>query len=255
MNEKIKEKFLLDLLYKSDTVYHIKSNGENCFYFYIPNLGEHGCKIVIPCQNSTNFDLVFVFDRTDHKKSGVLNYSAGSIYDFPLFFAELYQKYEAHLNKNSFYEENKDRIKDIIKTPFENLNKNNFSNEPNNYKKTYQFSTEEGKTIIHLGKALFSYDSEINFAPLEPIKLEYYWENKTRENYSYLTKIIPAYHIEEFPLLSHFSRPAKCFSDFKEFTEELSKVSDSPKSKGVISSLVLDLELNKNETKSKKHKI
>ncbi len=56
-------------------------------------------------------------------------------------------------------------------------------------------------------------------------------------------------------MLAHFSNPAKCFSDFKEFTNELSAVSDSPKSKGVISSLVLDLELNKNETKTKKHKI
>ncbi len=92
MTEQIKEKFLLGLLNQTDTVYHIKSNGENCFYFYIPNLGGHGCKVVIPCNNSTNFDLAFVFDRIDHKKSGykkstVLNYSAGSIYEFPNFFA------------------------------------------------------------------------------------------------------------------------------------------------------------------------
>ncbi len=50
-------------------------------------------------------------------------------------------------------------------------------------------------------------------------------------------------------------KPTQCFSDFKEFTNELNKASDSPESKGLISSLVLELELNKNDTKIKKHKI
>jgi hypothetical protein len=255
MIEQINEKFLLELLHKTTEVYHLKTREENQFYFYLRDLGPRGCQVVIPCNHSINFDINFIFEQKDNQEDVNVNYSVGSIYEFPSFFAELYQKYEKSLNNHPFYDENKDKIKDIIKTPFDKLNKNYFSNELESNKKKYQFLTETGELIIHLGKALFYYESAINFAPLEPIRVEHYYKNNKNENFQTFIKIIPAYKAEEFPIISHFMKPTQCFSNFKKFTEELNKASESPESKGLISSLVLELELNKNDTKIKKHKI
>lgn len=248
----INEKFLLDLLERTDVVYFDTS--ERYFYFYPKNLGF---TVQVPCsQYSKNVDINFAFDNSHstsrYSDKSIVNFSFASAENIEEFMSQLYKKHENVLNNRMPQEEEKLMFLKCLKTALDedSICKSEGQNE------SLKLMNKDGQNelIINIGKALYNYDSPIKRKPLEPIIIECFHITPNHSKNIYYQMAVPAYKIDEFPILSKLADVSPTTTDIHSLSDALNKA--NPEAGALLGSIILNLELDqKDEIKPNRLKL
>lgn len=243
-NKNNNEKFILALLDMTDVVY--ADVNDQYMYFYPSKPNTLGFTIKIPTsQCSTSVDINFIFEtsRRTEKDDQIVNLSFDSAHDIKDFMEELYKKHSALLNNHTkATPEILEKIESALKSPLNNPNyvlKGQFEdlilNDNNKYPNLY----------INIGRTVFNYDEKRKFKPLEPIVIDCFYSDSTTDGNIMYKKVIPAYLAHEYPIVKEYAHIHKTTKNLNELTDALKEI--NPKSGSILSAMILDIELDKNE--------
>jgi len=243
-NKNNNEKFLLELLSRTDAVY--SSGVDEYMYFYPSKPASLGFSVKIPYSNSsTCVDVNFVFDSASRRESEekIVNFSFPSVDEVKDFMAELYRKHDKLLNNREIPEHILAKFEEVLKAPIDKYPYFVEGNEENLCIKTSKTS-QEG-VYIALGRSLYSFENQVKFKPLAPITIGcYYKDEHTNGNIVY-QKVIPAYLVNEYPIVAKHAFVNKSVRDFHSLADALCEI--NPKSGSALSSIILDIELDKKD--------
>jgi hypothetical protein len=246
-----KEKFLLDLLKKVEVV----MIDEDYFSF---NPQDINFKVRIPYnQYSSIVNIEFVLKSFvgESKQKGV-SLTFSSIDEVPTFMTEIYKKYEEYFNKHlsntPFSQQIFNKIEEILKTPI------------NTYDYPYFISGQSESLIINdndkpfgiqinLGESIYEREQPINLNPLSFITLDCFHKDEKTSFISKYKKIIPAFLIEQYPTISNVVNINKSTDNLNSLTDELYKLDHN--SGAVLTSMILETELDNKNTSSKRNKL
>lgn len=247
-NKNNNEKFILALLDMTDVVY--ADVNDEYMYFYPSNPNTLGFSIKIPTsQCSTSVDINFTFEASKRtsKDDNIVNLSFDSVHEIKDFMAQLYEKHEALLNSHSKATPDiLEKFESALKAP---LNSNRYllqGQHDQNEKMVLKNNGTVDFLNINIGRALFNYDEKRKFKPLTPIVIDcFYTDPATSGNIMY-KKVIPAYLAHEYPVVLEHAHIHKTTNNIYDLAEALSAI--SPKSGSALSAIILDIELDKNDS-------
>ncbi len=247
MNNELNEKLLLVLLDQTNVAYHQKDQYDNYMYFYPKELG---LTVQIKCHECQSLSVNFVKEsRYNEEQNEVINFSLPHYSQASTFLSKLYDKFEFMLNSKQDTNINK-RFDEILSKPLEKLP--HYTIEGENNSLTVVLRENNTEIRFNIGRAFLSYSNKkITYNTLEPIKLEIFWKEKSDTSSNFITKIIPAYEIDKYPLLSKYASVTPSHSDAYDLLESLSKKVDK-KGASLLHNLILDMELPKKETSTHK---
>jgi hypothetical protein len=250
-----KEKFLLELLNKADDV-RVDSSDEDYFCF---NPKGINFEVRIPYnQYSSIININFVlnsFGRSDNSQTGV-SLTFSSINEAPTFMAEIYKRYEDYLNKHSqntpFAQDTFNKIEEMFRTPI------------NTYDYPYFVSGQSESLMIrdnekpcgiqiNLGESIYDYGQPISLNPLSFIVIECYNKDETTSYISRYKRIIPAFLIEQYPTISNVVNINQSTDNLHGLTDVLYQLDHN--SGAVLTSMILDIELDNKNGTNKRNKL
>jgi hypothetical protein len=252
-NKNNNEKFILALLDMTDVVY--ADVNDEYMYFYPSKPNTLGFTIKIPTsQCSTTVDINFTFEtqRRTAKDDQIVNLSFSSAHEIKDFMEELYKKHAALVNSHSkATPEIIEKIELALKSPLNNPDyvlKGQFEdlilNDNNKYPSLY----------INIGRTVFNYDEKRKFKPLEPIVIDCFYPDSTTDGNIMYKKVIPAYLAHEYPIVAEYAHIHKTTKNIYDLAEALNEI--NPKSSSALSAIILDIELDKNDsTKTSRPKL
>ncbi len=247
------EKFLLDLLSRTDVVYN--SGTDEFLYFYPSKPESLGFEIKIPYnQASTSVDVNFVVAAASRRDSEekVVNFSLGSVDNVKEFMAELYKKHDSLLNNRDIPEHVLAKFEEVLKAPLDKYPFFVEGKEENLCIRTNQHN-EEG-VYISLGRTLYNYENKVKFKPLAPITIKCFYKDDTTNGNIMYEKVIPAYLVNEYPIVAKHAYVSKSVKEIHSLADALYEL--SPKSASVVGTMVLDIELeNKDSVKNSRPKL
>ncbi len=241
-----KQKFANSILERTDRVYHTKTQQENNFYAFVKNLGA---TIQIEIGNSTNVELSFVFVKSTEITT-ISNLSLGSVFDCSEFMNGIYAKHEAMLNNHigthkEFNEKLELALRKENNSPFSETEKNEsiklILNEPK-YDLSISLRTVHNKY------------NPITFKPLEPLVFDCFMTPKIGEG-CYFKKVIPAYKINEYPILKDKVLVNNSENELNTFIDNVIANAPNPNTGKFLSTILLDITMPQNNTNKPKLKI
>jgi hypothetical protein len=250
-----KEKFLLDLLNKADNV-RVDSNHEDYFCFRPKDINF---EIRIPYNHySSMINVNFVLNtvsKSDNGEKGV-SLTFSSIEEAPNFMAEIYKRHEEGFNKHvqntPFPQDTLDRIEDMLKTPMDKRDYPYFIS--GQLESLVLRDHEESHGIqIDLGKGIYDRGESLNLNPLSFLVLDCFLKDEKTSYISKYKKIIPAFLIEQYPIISSVVKVNKFTDNLTDLTNSLYQLDHS--SGAVLTSMILDVELDNKPGNQKKNKL
>jgi hypothetical protein len=246
-NKNNNEKFILALLDMTDVVY--ADVNDEYMYFYPSKPNTLGFSVKIPTsQCSTFIDINFTFEASKRtaKDDNIVNLSFDSAHEIKDFMEQLYEKHETLLNSHSRVSpEILEKFESALKAP---LNSNRYILQGQHVQNEHMILKNNGTVDflnINIGRALFNYDEKKKFKPLAPIVIDCFYSDSTTDGNIMYKKVIPAYLVDEYPIVALHAHVHKTTKDLNELTDALNKI--NPKSGSALSAIILDIELDKND--------
>ncbi len=234
------EKFLLKLLEKVDYVSCIHE--KEILNFSIDDLNM---EVKIPYSHSSDhIDINLIYsienENGDYRKE-TISFNFDSFEDIKEFLVEFYKKYEHSINYSPIPSDLNEKYEGMLKLPFD-------ENYPYFNKLTNELFIQDidgnKKYGIDLEDAINKYGSEIKFKPLAPITVScYYISGEKLKSYSF-QKVIPAYLINDYPILNKFAKTNSSVKNLDQLQKALDSIKDlDPKTASILNAFILDSEL------------
>lgn len=241
-NNKLNEKFTLQLLSTTDSVYYTKTQYDDYFYFYPKNLN---LIVRIPVNHSNNVEVNFVKEnRNNNNQEKIVTLT---LIEKESFLQELYLKHEQMLNISHIgYSENIQKINELLQLPIDNSELLIAGTDRN---LTLMSPYLNKKIIFNIGRAI---ENEKRFNPLSPIVIDCFITEPNKDNI-FIKKVIPTYQVEQFPKIKEFINLNPSCNEVFTLIEEINKI--NPESSSLLNATLLDLELSNSNLKTQKMKI
>lgn len=247
-NKNINQSFLIELLKATDVVYD--GGIDEHFYFYPKNFGF---TVQVPySQYSTNIDINFIFEKSAKSDNQIVNLSFNSDEEIKEFMKELYIKNELLLNSHGHSSETMNKSLEALQHPL--IKPYPYTIKGENESMRLVLKENGAELNILLGRALYNYETPKKFKPLEPINLECFYKANGSNTNEHFKKVIPAYKAHEYPIIEKFANINKTTNNAYELIDSLQLI--NPNASSLLSSMLLNLELEKKQSASnKKNKI
>lgn len=244
-----KEKFLLELLEKSDSV----GMDEDNLFFHPKDINF---EIKIPYNQCSNMiHINFILKEYNSDKKGV-SLTFSSVDEAPIFMTEIYKRYNEylnqHVNNTAFSQDNLNKIEEILKTPMD-INNYRYFIDGQLESLIIRDNKEPHGLQINLGEAIYDYGKPINFNPLSYLVIDCFHKDKSTSCISGYKKIIPAFLIDKYKAISNIVDINKSTDNLHAITDALYKLDHN--SGAVLTSMILNIELDNTNNKNKKNKI
>jgi hypothetical protein len=244
--ENQKQDFAKAILELTDSVYHTKTQHENNFYLFVKNLGA---TVQIEIGNSTNVELSFIFVKSTEITT-ISNLSLGSIFDCADFMNGIYNKHEAMLNNHSdTHAEFNNKLEFALKKE----NDSPFCEEQINESVKLILNEPEYNISINLREVYNRYNPT-TFKPLEPLVFDCFMTQKNGD-VCYFKKVIPAYRISEYPILKDKVLVNNSENELSTFIDNMLANATKPNTSKLLSKILLDISIPKNNINPPKFKL
>jgi len=246
----INEKFLLELLaHTKDFTTDQTEPDSFCFH---PD--DFNMEVKIPYDNGSdqvNIDLIYsMITKNGRSLKKTINFIFDSISEINEFLTELFKKYENYLNRNNseISEQILDKFENILRLP---IDEKYPYNSQINYEKPYiEDKGENEQYNMDIFDSIFTYSQKNKLKPLSPILIHcYYNSGEIGATYK---KVIPAYLINEYPILNKHIKSEPVVSNIHELSNALNSLRlNNSKSQSILNALILEEELSNNNSEKK----